>query len=386
VEVPVLLSDAFRQGRHNNFNLIRLIAAWSVLVSHSWPLALGPQFGAGPSIGSYQLGLGARAVDVFFVASGFLVSASLWRSGHLREFFVARALRIYPALIVAVVGANTLGLVLTSLPWAEYVSHRETWRFLWKNAVAMFGAYDRLPGVFAANPFPNAVNGSLWTLGAEIRMYIILALLWFLAGAAGAHRRQAWGIAVVAAGVLTMGLHLAQMFSLAQLPKALLSISKYSFVAEFLLGAGFFILRRHVRLDGRWFAMAAAAVVAAAVGLPAAWANGVYLLALPYLVFYLAYVPAGAVRRFNSVGDYSYGIYIFAWPVQQTIALMVPGVSVLGMIAMASAGAFGLAWLSWRYVEAPALALKGASLPAKVTSEVPRNVALERAMGIEPTS
>lgn len=349
------LSQAYAQGRDNNFNLIRIIAALSVLVAHSWPLALGPR--ADPLFDLIGLGLGEIAVDIFFLASGFLVGASLWKRGNLADFLVSRALRIYPALLVVVLAALVLGLAMTSLRWSDYLLHGETWRFFWKNALALFGDSDRLPGVFTANPFPRAVNGSLWTLGAELRMYLLLAVFWLLAGLAKGERRKAWSTVIVVAAAATMFLYLFQLLAPGTLPKALI-LSKRSFVPAFLAGAACFVLRHHIRLRTHWFLVAVAAVIAAGSWADARVLKAVYLLALPYLVLFLAYVPGGLVRRINDWGDYSYGVYIFAFPVQQTIAALVPGVSIAWMIAGATTITLVLAWCSWHFIESPALEMK----------------------------
>ena len=83
-----------------------------------------------------------------------------------------------------------------------------------------------------------------------------------------------------------------------------------------------------------------------------------YIVALPYLLLYLAYVPAGFVRKYNQLGDYSYGVYIYGWPLQQTIVFLSPGISVPAMLLLSAAAALTFAVLSWHVVEQPALQLK----------------------------
>ena len=83
-----------------------------------------------------------------------------------------------------------------------------------------------------------------------------------------------------------------------------------------------------------------------------------YTLSLAYIVFYLAYIPKGGIRNFNKLGDYSYGIYIYAFPVQQIIAVSVPGISTWGMIGLSFSITAFLAYLSWHVIEKRALTLK----------------------------
>ena len=84
----------------------------------------------------------------------------------------------------------------------------------------------------------------------------------------------------------------------------------------------------------------------------------VYTLSVPYLLFYVAYIPSGKIRKFNEVGDYSYGIYIYAFPIQQSIAAIIPNVSVPTMILLSFAITFVLAYFSWHIVEKRFLRMK----------------------------
>jgi peptidoglycan/LPS O-acetylase OafA/YrhL len=92
----------------------------------------------------------------------------------------------------------------------------------------------------------------------------------------------------------------------------------------------------------------------------------VYTLTIAYMLCYLAYLPAGAIRKYNEMGDYSYGVYIYAFPVQQALAATYPGISVSAMLLSSGMVTLALAILSWHLIEKRALRLKG--LPATVSS------------------
>src|ERR1700733_14431477 len=117
----------YSSGRNNNFNIVRLIAASMVLVSHSFTLATGnPE--TEPFANQIGLTLGTVAVHIFFVSSGFLVTGSLLARKSVSEFFLARALRIYPALWVSqVVTFTIVGLWFTSLSASDFFGHWVTW-------------------------------------------------------------------------------------------------------------------------------------------------------------------------------------------------------------------------------------------------------------------
>lgn len=123
--------------------------------------------------------LGKISVDIFFVISGFLLVKSIYSKNDLLEYFVARTLRIFPLLMLVLLFTTlVLSPFLTSFILAEYFNF-EVVKYLLLNSTLIIGLKDDLPGVFTNNPFPNAINGSLWTLPYEIKLYVILAGLWF---------------------------------------------------------------------------------------------------------------------------------------------------------------------------------------------------------------
>ena len=135
-------------GRDNNFNLIRILAALAVLLTHSFPLALGDA-AQEPLRASLGMSLGMIAVDVFFITSGFLISASLMRQPSLLSFLWARVLRIFPGLLVMLLfSVFVLGAALSTLPLAEYLASSQTHAYLAQCATLVLGVSYTLPGVF----------------------------------------------------------------------------------------------------------------------------------------------------------------------------------------------------------------------------------------------
>lgn len=339
-------------GRDNNFNLIRIIAAYGVLVSHCYPLALG--HGAVEPPGSLVgMSFGSMAVDIFFFASGFLVTGSLLARQDTVAFLKARALRIFPALFVMLVlTVGTLGMLFSTVPAADFFSDPATRKYFLRCLTLINGVKYELPGVFGDNPYAKAVNGSLWSMHYELRLYLILALLWAAMRLAGIHRLQAFRITVVAGAAAFGMLMFASRFGLTEKPDIF-----YRLGFMFLGGGSFYILRARIVLSTRLTCGLAVALTAAAVaGFDAFFV--VYSLAIGYLLLWAAYVPGGIIRRYNAVGDYSYGVYIYAFPLQQTVAALIPGVTVLQMLLLSSLATLACAILSWRLVEEKALALK----------------------------
>ncbi len=345
------LLSTYTHNRDNNFNLIRFIAASLVLYSHSFPLALGTGH-ADPVYHAIGMSLGTVAVDVFFVTSGFLIAGSFFARANLTAFVWARILRIYPALIVALLFCVfVVGLAFTTLTAYEYLSDPKTHRFLTKNMTLLSAIRYQLPGVFADLPYPNAVNGSLWTLPYEIKMYAWLAIigctLRYVHSKFGWHILKLGFLGIAAAALAASLLNHFQPFA---------SPHFIRLFSMFFLGVGFYVYRERIYLSSRLFLALFVALLLSAADQDAFFV--VYSLTLAYLVFYLAYAPSGRIRRFNKAGDYSYGIYIYAFPVQQSVAHLIPGVSVTTMMTTAFAGTFVLAFLSWHLIEKRCLARK----------------------------
>jgi peptidoglycan/LPS O-acetylase OafA/YrhL len=351
----VKLSD-LAHGHDNNFNLLRFLAAFAVLFSHSYSLVLGVDPIREPFTQRIHFTLGGVAVDVFFVISGFLVTASLLRLDDFKEFFRARALRILPALLpMALLLACVLGPVFTSEPLGRYFAHGDVYTFIFKNATIVAGLQFTLPGVFEHAPFPGTVNGSLWSLPLEIRCYLGIALLGFLVRrfAGGSARRfTGWMVALALFLLVAFwALHESSRW------QALNRTTDFRLFYMFASGAAFHALRECIRME-HWIAVSLAAALAAVVAFAPGCFFWIYPLVVGYLVLYAAYVPGGVLRQFNRLGDYSYGIYIYAFPVQQALVAASPGISVGELIAGASAATLVPAVLSWHLVEKPALRRK----------------------------
>ena len=338
----------YATGRDNNFNLVRFAAAFAVLWSHSYAIVLSPAFE--PWVQWLGYTPGGVAVDVFFVTSGFLVTASLLRLDNFKAFVRARALRIFPALLVmSVLLALVMGPLITTRPLDEYFADASVWKFIWKNTTVLTGLKYSLPGVFEANHM-QVVNGSLWTLPFELRCYLTLALVWWVAGFTKSDKVRAFTrIVVVGTALMLVSFWIAHHY-------AYKHWHTFRLFFFFFCGAGMWIFRDRIPMSGTLFAGAVGLLVVGIVQPKAFFWT--YPLVAPYIVMWCAYVPGGWLRRFNKLGDYSYGIYIYAFPMQQLLVATVPGITPEQMIAASGAGTIALAVLSWHLVEKPALARK----------------------------
>jgi len=321
----------------NNFNLIRLIAAWAVIYGHSYAISAE----SGQDLVNRLLHFkfaGGVAVDVFFVVSGFLIAASLERN-RLPSFLASRAIRILPALIVCVaLCAFVLGPVLSTA--ADYWHRPEVWHYFVSNARLARKTEYFLPGVFETLR-NHTINGSLWTLPIEARLYLWLALF----GLLSLNRRARFNAIFIV--LMAAGLLLSMRIPLSP------TQSDFAYCrAFFLTGAFAWINRSAIPLS--WPLLAATLVFAAVLHFTDYFYIG-YFLALSYGTLFLAFVPKLPVIRHH---DFSYGLYLYGWPSQQLVQMLAPSTGAVGntLYATLLAGTFAVA--SWFLIEAPALRMK----------------------------
>lgn len=327
-------------GRDNNLNLIRVLAALAVMVSHTWPIMLG-EGRVEPMQRMVGQSLGTMAVYVFFGISGFLISASYARNPTASHFIGSRLVRLYPGLLVSlIIVALVIGPLVTSDPVENYLGNPETWWFFLSNLTLVVPQYV-LPGVFTDSPFP-VVEGSIWSLGHEVGWYFVLLGL-ALAGVL--HRRWAMiGVLAAAAALWALpGMAEVQIH-----PKVVLFLTMG---VPFVMGMALWSWRRAVPAS---VAIIAALALATAATLTVPGGFIVMMAFVVYTTFWLAYVPSGPLRAYNRLGDYSYGIYIYAFPVQGLITHWFAPQTVALHLALAVPPTLLLAVLSWHLVEYPA--------------------------------
>lgn len=343
---PMRLQDMLRP-EHNSFASVRLIAAFAVVVSHCYLLQSGSSENE-PLYTSTGYSLGSYGVQVFFVLSGILVAQSLMRSTTLFDFAIARALRIFPALIVCVLVISfLLGPAVSSLGVADYFRSGVLYAYLAKTLFLTTGSAP-LPQLFSANPVPNVVDLSLWTLKYEVLCYASLAVVG--GPLLGYGSRLARTAAAFAAWV---GIMILFPPGLGQGNSGL--ANAHFFFLFFGVGVTAYFGRRLIPVTtsvlGVLFLFFFATV-------GTQWASIGAVLFLGYAAIYVASINLGPLRRFTNRYDLSYGIYIYGVPVSQALLVVEPTLGVWPLIALTTVIVLLLAFLSWVLIERPALALR----------------------------
>ena len=323
--------------RQNNLNAIRLVAALAVTVSHAWPIVHGAETVEPLSATGYTLG--TIAVMVFFGLSGFLIAASWARTPEPGRFLARRARRLLPGLwVMLVLSALVMGPIVSTLSPGAFLSDPATWRFLGRNAL-LLPIEPALPGVFGANPYPAAA-GSIWTLHYEALCYLGLMMLG-LAGCLAKVRAGWWLGAVLALAVFAAlaGDHLHPRLT----GLVLLGL-------PFALGVGAWIWRQVLPLALTGVAMLA---VAAWLAHGTVVYHPVFAGFVVYATLWAGFVPWSAGRRLARRSDLSYGIYLYAFPLQGLVQHLIAPGDVATHLVLAIPPTIGLATLSWYWIERP---------------------------------
>jgi peptidoglycan/LPS O-acetylase OafA/YrhL len=339
-------------GRNNNFDLIRFVAASMVIFSHSYWLTgheviepLGKLCGI--------VNFGSLGVKVFFAISGFLITKSVMRQPTLTSFVWGRVLRIFPGLFaVSVFCAFVVGAISTTLPMREYLSNGALFSFVWR--LTTLHAYpNALPGVFITNPIANYVNSSVWTLPGELLMYLCVLFLGII-------------LLIIKKGIKSL---------IAIVPLLIIVLPFFwgvgwlsgdnsyviSWAILFFLGMGCYFLRSKIEINIPVF-----------IGMLIAFLllfhfrfrfiEVAFDVVLMYGILVFSYHPKLQVKNFHKIGDLSYGLYIYAMPVQQ---LVIQKLSLLNPFSHFFASyvlILPIAALSWYFIEKPALKLKTLTL------------------------
>lgn len=321
----------------NNFGFLRVLFAILVIVSHSPQILDG---NTSREFGTQYLGfgLGGLAVSGFFLISGYLITKSFETSNGVGSYLTKRILRIYPGFVVAylislIVVGSLAGGNLAEMGWADWLT--QPLRIVLLRS-------PQLDGAFASLPYPM-INGSMWTIAYEFCCYLLVIAL----GVSGAIKTR-W----LYLGVTIMALMAVFLID----PVAEQLNNGLRFLSIFLLGGAYYLFRDVIVFDGK-IAAAASLLLLITFFVPALYPIGLYAFG-SYLMFWFAF---NGTRSLNSIGgtvDLSYGVYLYAWPVQSLLALYDPTINPWEMTFFAIVISVALAFVSWTFVERPFLRLK----------------------------
>ena len=334
----------------NNFNALRLVLAVLVILSHAFNLSYGGM-DREPIVRMTdgQDTLGALAVNCFFLISGMLITASWLRSKSMENYLFKRILRIYPGFLVASTVSILIALAFSPAMRPNVFSRAGIYAFLHgflRDLVFLGTSSMGPPGAFVANPTPGLINGSLWTIPIEFSCYILVAIL----GLFCLFKRRKLML------LFTFGIWLFYVTPLFFGRKAWQTESR--FLMFFLFGMLCWLFRDKIV---RWLSVPGGIVGAGALlfssRFPPFW-EVIFPIVGGCLIMLIGTGRRWRFTRWTEKTDLSYGIYLYAFPVQQVIASF-PSLrhAVLNFLIALPVTA-GLAWLSWHFVEEPFLRMK----------------------------
>ena len=327
---------------NNNLDIFRVVAASLVVYGHAGAIAPGSNW---TDFVIYLVGFdysGSLAVKTFFFLSGLVVTNSLVNNSDIPGFIVNRAFRIFPALIaVVLISAILIGPLLSSLSFHQYFTDGEVYSYIVNNI--MFKTTYILPGVFNDNPYPSAVNGSLWSLAYEIALYIGLLALYFI-------------------GIFKSRIALFALFFLFLLDplisnKLLFTYRPVNHEIDYLLpcfaiGAMFACFKEHLSIN-------MFSVLFLLFGF--LYFKGTIIQAYCFYVFLFVSILYLSSRswfiRFKPSKDLSYGVYLWGFVIQQTLIYCFPGQGPATNALASLVVTFVIAWGSWHFIERPAIQL-----------------------------
>ncbi|MFZ4928700.1 acyltransferase family protein [Chryseobacterium sp. Mn2064] len=355
-------------SRINNFDFLRFIFASFVIISHSYALSGAAEGDLLSKLTNGQMGFSYIGVHGFFIISGYLILKSLLRCKGLADYYWKRLLRLYPALIVVLLLTVLLAPVVyeSSIP---YWRNTSVYTYIPQN-LTLFFRQKGIDGVFESNPYKSSINGSLWTICYEFSMYVMVSSLFFI------RKKSFVKIVVVLLFVASYILSVFQPYFMNGLfmKFELGSGSFYNLMCFFTGG----MVMTYLSIENK--KTKTILILLALIILMFSTYFGLLLytcyLTLPILVILIGQSSTPYINRLGEVvGDTSYGIYIYSFPIQQTLMYFYKMDPVTLMI-ISMLLSFAAGYLSWHLVEKKALGYKDLFSKKKLSRESKTEISL----------
>ena len=341
-------------NKNNNFDFLRFLFSVFVVISHSYPLSGGTEKTQWIyEITNGQIVLASLGLNGFFVISGFFIFQSLQRSKSLRSYFQKRFLRLFPGLFVVLV----LTIMLVPFVYKGNGSLYSNFAFYTylPNNLSLYGFQSSIKGVFDTHNY-HSINGSLWTLRYEFSLYLALAFLYFF--------RKRMGIIKPCLFVSFILLLVTHTFFLERFSdSSVLGMRGYdiiNFGAFFTFGSLLASLNfDKIKDKSQLFFITLIGLLVLISMVSIYFDFYIYIKHLVYslLIILIGYTPLPFFCNFSKIGDMSYGIYVYSFPVQQTLMCFFT-LSLYELMIWSIIISIGFGYLSWHLVEKRALRYK----------------------------
>jgi len=348
------------KSRLNNFDCLRLLLAVVVIFSHSFPLAGSESDEPFFRITNGQTTGGEIAVDLFFIMSGYLITGSFFHSASILDYLGKRIRRIYPGFITCMLFGALLVVPLAGGVLTD--SHKPV------SFVAPLLLLNRFSqtGAFSRNPFPYEVNGSVWTIPYEFGFYLGILIL----GVSGALARRA-----LVSGMFLASIVISIAFHIWVRPDSFEVSSHCAHLAPmYLAGVVAYLYRGRISYTRTGGVVCFLALWCACV-IPFAWAP-LFPIAGAYVLFWTAFNQSIRFHGVGKRGDFSYGTYLYAFPLQQTIVgVWAKPINPLLLFLVATPLALVFGFASWHLIERPLLRV-GKATNSRKKAELHRSLSI----------
>jgi peptidoglycan/LPS O-acetylase OafA/YrhL len=334
-------------GRRNNFDFMRLALSVMVIYSHAFVLEQATEKHEPLMRATHgQQTLGGFAVESFFIMSGFLIAASAQHSASIVDFLKKRVRRIYPGFIVAMLVEAALLLPLSGGHFAASSAPMRLWDFITHTLRLVEFPYVE---AFRHNEVVNVINGSTWSIAYEFWCYLMVAALTWI----GLLRRRRLVLGLFLAAWL-IGIYFRYKSLVLWGGWVGVAVGPVHFWARllplYLAGVAFYLFRDRIPLNG-WLAAAAALAMLATHWLWFTWAI-VFPVAGAYLLFWFAFTPWVRLHDAGRFGDFSYGTYLYGFPIEQLLVQYAGNtITPLQLACLATPLTLLAAFASWYGVE-----------------------------------
>lgn len=335
---------------NNNFTGLRLLCASLVIITHSYEL-LGMGKDAFYYYSLSKVSLSHLAVNTFFVISGYLIFKSAERSKNVFEFIKKRFLRIYPAFFCAVIFSLIVAAVFY-LGSTSFFLKNDTWSFLYRNLSILF-LQHHIDGVFENHPIA-AINGSLWTIPYEILCYAGVTLL-IIVPFIKRYKKPFIITLFIMLFIINAYINIT--------PNLMHELGIFPTVTSlgiYFLGGALMHYIKIQQINYRWLLILA---IACLLCVKFSFWYMIFYIFWPIVIIGIGLASFPVINQVDKyVGDISYGIYLYAFPVQQALIALELVEQPIHLIWLSLLITSVLAKVSWEYVEKPFLKFKSKQL------------------------
>jgi len=329
----------------NNYDFFRIFAACCIIFYHSFSLLAKQNEEPLNQITNRRVDFSLIGLSIFFCISGYLIAKSAVRSPTVLNYLWKRFLRIQPLLIVTCFFTIFLiGPIFTERSLTGYFSDGNTYAYF-RNIMPLFGVQFYLPGVFT-HLHDEGVNGSLWTLIVEERLYLLMTLVFL-------YRKDKSNYLAFLIGLVNV-LYIVNRYFFSGEMIPYLSGRAFFYALLFLNSAALYLLK--IKFKKNLLIYILIGFVCFVVGILLPHTDVLYFIAFPFLVNAIANIE-GRLNYAGEYGDFTYGTYVFSFPVQQ-ILVSKGIINPYNLFFITIAIVLPLAVLSWKFIESPFLRLK----------------------------